>query len=322
MRPLSHTFLAPRLPPLRFLQFMQPLLLPGETPTGRTLSSQQERQQVGMKLQQADVFATAPRGMESAGIWYDDDGNPSPWVCKHCQFKSFSRAEVLGPFSGHEFACERHGVEEAPLPVPRIIRLQDQVQEASGARMVQSAQIQMEVEQQEMYARNQEQMPKTWEEDKAVGGALSRERFNAILQHVDQEKEKEAQAIEADQAYRRKRILLNESLAKPVKLLTDTLTMLLCIDEKGNDGERERRKCIVHGTPGWDCDVCYPHGVRGGVVIYKCPHGRQEYQYVQQCMCGGREEVVMCVVYRTACSWYIVVLNEMRGCTRTTRPTN
>ena len=58
------------------------------------------------------VFVTPPRGMESDGVWYDDDGNPSPWVCKHCQFKSFSRAEVLGPFPGHVFTCERHGVVE------------------------------------------------------------------------------------------------------------------------------------------------------------------------------------------------------------------
>ena len=39
--------------------------------------------------------------------------NAEPWVCKHCQFKSFSRVEVLGPFPGHAFACERHGAESS-----------------------------------------------------------------------------------------------------------------------------------------------------------------------------------------------------------------
>ena len=58
----------------------------------------------------AVVIVTPPRGKESGGVWYDDDGNPSPWVCKHCQFKSFSRAEVLGPFPGHAFTCERNAV--------------------------------------------------------------------------------------------------------------------------------------------------------------------------------------------------------------------
>ena len=41
----------------------------------------------------------------------EEGPNAEPFKCKHCQFKSVSRVEVLGPFPGHAFTCERHGVE-------------------------------------------------------------------------------------------------------------------------------------------------------------------------------------------------------------------